>query len=234
MLSVFHNAISKLRSDGIVHTSRYAIHWLSEKFAEWRLGIRSSERIRLNDIGVVRPGKQWHKYEASNYATLKCVLKELDIQADRDVFLDYGSGKGRVVIMAARHPFKKVIGVEISEKLNAIARENVRNVRSKLSCKDVVLVTANAVEYRFPDEVNVVYMFNPFHGEPLDAVVRTIRDSLKKVPRKLQIVYEYPRWADNPFENKEHFIVRKDISIASRASSSRVRIYENVSRTEAS
>ena len=43
-----------------------------------------------------------------------------------DVFIDLGSGKGRMVLAAAaRYPFKRVIGVELAEQLHEVARANV-------------------------------------------------------------------------------------------------------------
>lgn len=41
------------------------------------------------------------------------------------MFLDLGSGKGRMVLSAARFPFRRIIGVELSNDLTAIARRNV-------------------------------------------------------------------------------------------------------------
>jgi predicted RNA methylase len=42
-------------------------------------------------------------------------------RADDEVFLDYGAGLGRVLILAAMLPFKRVIAVELSPILAAKA-----------------------------------------------------------------------------------------------------------------
>ncbi len=44
----------------------------------------------------------------------------------QDTFLDYGSGKGRALLAAARFPFGRVIGVELNEGECEIARSNAR------------------------------------------------------------------------------------------------------------
>ena len=46
-----------------------------------------------------------------------------------DVFLDLGAGKGRMLLAASRYPFRRVIGVELSDRLAAIARSNVAAFR---------------------------------------------------------------------------------------------------------
>ena len=43
----------------------------------------------------------------------------------QDVFVDYGAGKGRTVVLASTYQFKRVIGVELAPELAAIAEENL-------------------------------------------------------------------------------------------------------------
>src|ERR1700719_3166712 len=40
-------------------------------------------------------------------------------------FVDIGAGKGRALLLAAELPFRKVIGVELSEELARIAQKNI-------------------------------------------------------------------------------------------------------------
>jgi precorrin-6B methylase 2 len=117
-------------------------------------------------------------------------MKHLTIQEDRDVFLDYGSGMGRVVVLAATYPFRKVIGIEVSSELNAIAKDNVRRAYKRLKCKDIDLITGDAASYVVPPEVNYVYLYNPFRGETLSRVFDNIRKSLDVTDRKLTLIYK--------------------------------------------
>jgi hypothetical protein len=41
-------------------------------------------------------------------------------------FIDLGSGKGRVLLMASDYPFKRIIGVEFMPELQRVAQENIR------------------------------------------------------------------------------------------------------------
>ena len=52
-------------------------------------------------------------YVPSPWYVLPRALRYLGV-SDHDTFVDFGCGKGRVVHQAARRPFRRVIGVEIS------------------------------------------------------------------------------------------------------------------------
>jgi hypothetical protein len=87
------------------------------------------------------------------------------------------------------YPFRKVLGVEISPALNAIAEKNIARLRPRFLCQDVQTATSNAAGYRFPDDATVVYFFTPFGREIFAKVFAEIARSLQKNPRKLSVVY---------------------------------------------
>ena len=73
------------------------------------------------------------RYQASPAALVRTAISSLDADLSDMVFVDFGSGKGRVVMIAASFPFKAVIGVELSSELHQIAMENVRRAAPRLS-----------------------------------------------------------------------------------------------------
>jgi SAM-dependent methyltransferase len=131
-------------------------------------------------------------YQPSGWRYLRRALRRRDVGPD-DVFLDLGSGKGRVLCVAARYPFARVIGVEIAADLNAVARANLDRVRRR--CRDVELVTADAVEYEIPDDVTVVYLYHPFVGDTFRRVMGNLVASLDRAPRELRLIYALPTLA---------------------------------------
>jgi predicted RNA methylase len=104
------------------------------------------------------------------------------------VFLDYGSGMGRVVTVAATYPIRRVIGVELSHEMIAAARQNLERARGVV-CRDVEFVERNAADFVIPDNVSVIHFYNPFVGETLARVVNRIRDSMTRRPRTIQIIF---------------------------------------------
>jgi SAM-dependent methyltransferase len=165
----------------------------SSALVDRRLGIETSEPVDLRTLGIDMENRV--EYTPSSWLTLRRALREIDL-GPQDSFLDLGSGKGRVVLQAARWPFRRVIGVEISAQLNAVAHANLEASRSRLRCHDVELVQADLLDYRVPDDVTVVYAYNPVSGPVFDAAMKALIESYDRSPRRIRLLYRYPREHD--------------------------------------
>jgi SAM-dependent methyltransferase len=78
-------------------------------------------------------------------------------------FVDVGAGKGRALLLAAELPFRKVIGVEVSEELSRIAHGNVaRWSRVAKPKAKIRVVCEDAAKFRWPRTPVLVYLYNPF------------------------------------------------------------------------
>jgi hypothetical protein len=54
------------------------------------------------------------------------------------VYVDYGSGKGRTLLLASEFPFAEIIGIEFSRELCSVAKNNIEIYRSKRQkCKKI-------------------------------------------------------------------------------------------------
>ena len=107
-----------------------------------------------------------------------------------DVLLEAGCGKGRLVFVAARnYPFRRVIGLEFSPELLAIAQRNIDHNRRRLRCQDVQLVQADACTWPVPDDVTVVTLYNSFAGEVFERFVDRLLDSFERRPRRIRLLY---------------------------------------------
>jgi len=190
MLRSAGQVFAYLKVHGVEKTLKHVWHRFSEAWHEWRLGIETSSPVKLSEVGVENPHSV--DYGAADYHGLRKAMNSLTIRSGRDVFLDYGSGKGRVLVVAATYPFRKVIGIEVSAQLNRVAKENLRRVRRRLMCKEVELIGADAAQYALPPDVTVLFLFHPFRGETLRRVFANIRKSLAEAPRTLTVVYKNP------------------------------------------
>lgn len=131
-------------------------------------------------------------HEPAEWRTLQRILPRREV-AGKDVFIDLGSGRGRMVVQAAeRYPFRRGIGVERSPALDAAARRNLGAARRRLRCRDVRLVQADVLEFELPDEVTIVFLNNPFTDEVFDGALASVVRSLKRRPRRLRIIYRNP------------------------------------------
>lgn len=110
-------------------------------------------------------------YEPTPVAQAQALLDASPLAPEQVTFVDIGAGMGRVVFLAARRPFRAVIGVEISPALVEIARENLGTLDdSRRLARDVRFVQADASAYHFPPGDLVVYLYNPF-AEPVLTVM---------------------------------------------------------------
>jgi SAM-dependent methyltransferase len=183
-LQVTRALSAALRRDGLRATAKIIADRAVIRWFEWRHGIATDVIVGLDELGV--DTKERGLYVASDYRAVRAVLRALRLQSD-DVFLDIGSGMGRVVIIAATFPIRKVIGVEIADQLNSIARRNVVHARG-LRCRDIELITADAAKFNIPPDVTVVFFYYPFRADVLKPVLANLRQSLLDAPRDLRLV----------------------------------------------
>jgi SAM-dependent methyltransferase len=121
------------------------------------------------------------------------MLRSLHIDYNDFVFVDYGSGKGRTLLVAAEFPFKKIIGVEISQELHAIANMNLDKFRGKdRKCADIELFCGDARGFALPDSDLVLYMYHPFGQDILREVLQHIVASTRENPSRILIPYLFP------------------------------------------
>jgi SAM-dependent methyltransferase len=182
--------LHKLRHQGLAFTLRYAVHRAHAEYWDRKLGIHSFCGHRLEAEGF--SDRDDHDYSPESYLDFDRAMRWLSAEERGGVFLDCGSGKGRVVLAAARSAFRRVIGVEISPALNRIAERNLESARARLRCRDVRFVTADAAAYEFPDDVTCVFTYNPFRGAVLASVVENLRRSLVRAPRALTLIASTP------------------------------------------
>jgi len=153
-------------------------------------GIRTSGVVELDVIGLADPERV--HYKPTPWLTLRRSLPPKSVSND-DVFMDLGSGMGRVVFQAALwYPFKRVVGVELASELHRIAEDNIERNRPRLRCPEVQLVQSDVLDYTIPKDVTVVFLYNPFTGDIFKAVVRRLLASFDANPRLLRIVYFNP------------------------------------------
>lgn len=131
-------------------------------------------------------------HAGSNPVLFAEALACLGIDERDRVLLDFGSGKGRALLLASHHGFRKAIGVEISPALCAIARRNVSVYRKRNPALAFEVHCADAAGFVVPDDVNTGFLYNPFGPEAISAVIDRIAESLARSPRDFYVIYLHP------------------------------------------
>jgi hypothetical protein len=130
-------------------------------------------------------------YAPSTWHILPRALRAIGA-SDRDVLIDFGCGKGRIVHQAAKWPLKRVIGVEVSPRLAGVARDLVADHRHEYRCQNVEIAVCDVARFLVPDDLTIAYLFDPFRGETLDAVLRNLIESIDRRPRRVWLIYVHP------------------------------------------
>lgn len=128
-----------------------------------------------------------HYYADSGGLAFDKILSNFSISS-ADAIVDFGSGKGGVLISLSKYPFARITGVEISKELVTIARDNI----SKLRIKNVDIQCCDAAAFTPLDAYNYFYFFDPFPGVVMTEVLGNIEQSLTDNPRKVTIIYLNP------------------------------------------
>ena len=141
---------------------------------DWRYKVRTCGVVSLDRLTIesdnARHGVFYHPTHSK---FLFEVLGALDIDYERYRFIDLGSGKGRVLLVASEFPFREVLGVEFARELHEIACQNLRRLQESLPAhpRDTIIV------YAAPD-----------HGElieretALTCVERSVHHNTYRVP----------------------------------------------------
>jgi hypothetical protein len=169
--------------------------WLAEREArafDVRYGTDTVGAVPVAAMRDVPPDVAAHAvhYEASALPKLRqaldAVARTLGPRLASFAFLDVGSGKGLVVMHAARRPFRESVGVEMAPDLHAIAERNtVRFAAVHPDAAPMRLVRGDALSCPLPEGPLVAYLYNPFDATflrpfaaRLEAAVRPDREIL--------------------------------------------------------
>ena len=123
------------------------------------------------------------------------VLRNLPFKNFREyTFIDFGSGKGRMLLIAAAYGFRQLRGIELRKELHEQACKNFRRCQHVHKCS-IESVNADAVDYEFPNEKLVLFFFNPFGSEVMSEVLKNLATSLHGCFRDVWVVLHDPSYA---------------------------------------
>ncbi len=109
---------------------------------------------------------------------------------EHPVFVDYGAGKGRAMILAAECGFYKVKGLEFSPSLYQLAQKNIQMYIEKTGKNCFELIHTDVLNYEVKKEDNFFYFFHPFSEHILTQCLKNIYLSLQNNPRQVFLVYQ--------------------------------------------
>jgi hypothetical protein len=117
-------------------------------------------------------------------------LRALPTDVTGFTFLDYGSGKGKALLMASDYPFRRIVGIEYAPLLHQTALRNIATYRSPTQrCHDIVALEQNVLGFEPPDGPLVCFFFNPFDAATLRATLYRLRAAAQHPARPVYVIY---------------------------------------------
>jgi len=193
------------------------LEWLRDQLA-WRLfryqlrrenvrnaafdaahGIDTAAEVDLQMAGLTRAQADRGNtvYRVFWEANFAAILDDLNVDHGEFTFIDIGSGKGKLLLLASHYPFRRIVGVELAPLLHEIAIRNIDIYRPpRRQCNDISSVLGDALEYELPDGPLICLMVNPFDRTTVGRVIRRIADRIRTSPEPVLVIYANMRRID--------------------------------------
>ena len=159
-----------------------------EKIYDWyidmSLNVKTSKCVKLNEHDNIIN----FMYEPSPYIQLKEIFDKYPPN-ENDHLIDFGCGKGRVLIMAAKYGCKNLYGIDISSCLLDVAKDNLEKCKEKNPEIKFELYCDDAKKYVFDYRINKVFFFNPFQLRVFLHIFNSLSRSLEEYPREVTVYF---------------------------------------------
>ena len=152
--------------------------------------VRTDKHVPLAIVRVPHQlRRSGHDYRPTPRLVFKWAMEAIAEPFARHAFVDYGAGRGRVLLLASHYPFEKITGAEIAVELYDDCLLNIAQYpRSLMKCRDVECQNVSAMRLIIPDGETVFYFNNPFNQDMLERVAGEIVRAYKRAPRRCYVV----------------------------------------------
>lgn len=201
--SPWHKLSRIVRADGwagaIRHTRTVALHRAHAVLdrhlhAEGRRDATAA-KVELDQVTIDSPnrGSGVH-YLPTPWRVLDWLHAALPAPTPEWSFVDFGCGKGRVLLSAGQRPYGRVVGVEFATELARTAHSNLATMTGRRA-QAIEVVEGDATQFALPETPLVVFLFNPFGSPVIEQVAANIERSYLDAPRPIVVAYLNPEHA---------------------------------------
>ncbi|AKI99934.1 hypothetical protein ATI61_104647 [Archangium gephyra] len=155
-------------------------------------GVETAGEAPLTEVGVPleKAGRGNGLYRGIWPRMFHAALRESRLPLERFTFVDYGSGKGKALMLASAYPFRRIVGVEFAPGLHEVAVKNLSGYRSpEQQCFTLETECADALDWEPPAEPLLCFFFNPFDDPTMERVITRVARSWRHAPRDIYLLY---------------------------------------------
>ena len=205
-LNIYIDLLQRIMKDinrkGLIDAVKIYLLKIDTRIFDYKYNVNTHKDSYLKDLKFDSINKkEAFDYETIAIFSIKKILNNIEIDKE-DIFVDFGCGKGRVLLIASQYKFNKIIGIEFSPELVDIARSNVSICKDYNSFNiDIIkIVEGDVLDYKYNNNETVFYLFNPFTNNILDKLCENIVRSFNSNPRRILILYVNPKFHDSIVE----------------------------------
>ncbi len=212
MMAPLQRLGASLRRQGPSATAVKLWVLLADHLYDLRHGIDTCQPAALAGLTIEKGNrKSGTAYEPSRVLLLRKLFRLLDpVMPESRVLVDFGCGKGRVLLIASEFGFRKIRGVEFARELCEVAKKNCAAVAS--GTRDQLewqITEMDAAKYAVRPDETVFFMYNPFDETVMEGVLDNVSASLRDRPRRALVIYYNPR-ASGVIEGRKEFTLLRD------------------------
>jgi SAM-dependent methyltransferase len=105
-------------------------------------------------------------------------------------FIDVGAGMGRAVLLAAKHSFREVVGIELNPILAKVGGRNTEFWKEAGRARAPMrIVCGDAADIAIPDGPCLVFLFNPFGASVMRRMLKRLAEAFSDRPGQLDLLY---------------------------------------------
>ena len=169
----------------------------SEVKGERKYKINSTSFNNLSDFNIKGDQlKHGTEYMPVSYFTIEEILSRLPNELKKGIFLDIGCGKGRAMCVAALFGFTNLQGIDFAKEMIDAAEINLKKTKELFPGMQYELSWADVSTLVIEKDVNTIFLFNPFNQKVMEMVIEKTKDSLKKHPRTIYVLYASPQYIE--------------------------------------
>jgi 16S rRNA G966 N2-methylase RsmD len=132
--------------------------------------------------------------ESSSFDMLHKVFKLVPFTYKDIRLLDFGCGSGRVLNFGMVRSFKEVTGVELDDQSYQIAVKNCQLLKNMGYKTPFNIFHSDAVTFEIPENINTVFLYNPFREKTLGEVAEKLVQYVQKIGKIVYIIYCWPKY----------------------------------------